>query len=923
MSMSRSLARGLLVSVLSLLATLPWLADAGVAISPGQTSGVAKALAGARAISVSGLDLSRAPTTEELAAAGQLGGRLFPTRDAEDQTRDKAARRAFGEAIERWNRHEYPAAVVLFRQYLRDFPDSPWAAEASLHIGCDALYNGRQTEAETIFSQILRDHESSDYPGARMLANKARQRLATLEVERNNLDQAAFWFGSLLQESPEWRDRTYASHWLQRLSRLAAAKEARMTCGSEALAYALEREGHLSAAARVRAEAHATMRGQSVSDLATLSAAVGRELVAVVIEPAELARLPLPAILYIGPHAPGRAGHYWVLDKAQGEHLELFDPQSQRRLSQTPGELIKEWSGTALIFPKGKSFPGRRLPPAQMGASFGGCCGLPRNEASLGDPGTQPGSQGGGQCSQGSPRWAVNVINMNFFVTDTPLWYEPAIGPPVRITLSYNSQSAIAHYEPCGNKWQLNCGSYLVVDTAGTVLVFMPDGRQDSYTPDGSGGYLRPYQVFNTLTAIGPNHFELRFPDDTVYVYQIPAGTTSQQPFLTEIRDAHNQELSLGYDASARLATITDAQGLITTISYDPSGLATNVADPFGRNASFQYDANQNLVRSVDMGGYWTSYTYDDNVYLTAITDASGSWSFNTEPADGINNNSDPYPPPGGAMYQDYRITITDAAGFPSEYHYDGYSSFTWYCGPRSYVPWRTPYDNNFADNVPRTIYYFAQMSAGRQGEVSQVVFPEGDFFNFGYDPDTGNRISITDGQDNSWTFTYNSMGRVTSATNPKGVLTSYVYADNGVDVVLVSDVLGTTRITWDAQHDVTSITDRLNRRATFAYNAFGQLTAAVDTLSVTNLYLYDASQRLVQIQRAGLGIESFTYDPLGRVLTHTDATGLTTTNQYSPLDQLTTVSYPDGRFEKFVYSACCPGLLDSGIWEGSMPFLR
>ena len=208
-------------------------------------------------------------------------------------------------------------------------------------------------------------------------------------------------------------------------------------------------------------------------------------------------------------------------------------------------------------------------------------------------------------------------------------------------------------------------------------------------------------------------------------------------------------------------------------------------------------------------------------------------------------------------------------------------------------------------------------MSAGRQGEVSRVVFPEGDTFGFGYDEDTGNLTSITDGDDNSWSYTYNSMGRVTSATSPKGVLTSLTYAANGVDLLLVSNLLGTIHVTWDAYHEVTSITDRLNQRSTFTYNAFGQLTAAVDSLQVTNLYRYDAAKRLAQIQRAGLTLESFTYDAPGRVLTHTDASGLTTTNQYSPLDQVTRISYPDGRFESYVYSACCPALLDSATDRG------
>ena len=106
-----------------------------------------------------------------------------------------------------------------------------------------------------------------------MLAAKALQRLATLEVERNNLDLAALLFRSLLQKSPDWRQRTYASHWLQRLSRFAAAKEGLMKCGAEALAYALERQGQAAAAAGLRAAAPASMRGHSLLDLVELAAA--------------------------------------------------------------------------------------------------------------------------------------------------------------------------------------------------------------------------------------------------------------------------------------------------------------------------------------------------------------------------------------------------------------------------------------------------------------------------------------------------------------------------------------------------------------------------------------------------------------------------------------------------------------------------
>ena len=137
------------------------------------------------------------------------------------------------------------------------------------------------------------------------------------------------------------------------------------------------------------------------------------------------------------------------------------------------------------------------------------------------------------------------MITMNMYATDTPMWYDPPTGPSIHISLSYNSQSSIAQYEPFGSKWTFSYGGYLIMDTSGTIIVFMPDGRSDVYTPDGSGGFNPPFQVHNTLTQLGLNHYRLQFPDGSSYVYQIPTGTSSQQPFLSEIDDAYGNKLML------------------------------------------------------------------------------------------------------------------------------------------------------------------------------------------------------------------------------------------------------------------------------------------------------------------------------------------------------------------------------------------
>jgi RHS repeat-associated protein len=514
------------------------------------------------------------------------------------------------------------------------------------------------------------------------------------------------------------------------------------------------------------------------------------------------------------------------------------------------------------------------------------------------------------------------MINMNFFVTDTPMWYDPPFGPPIRISLSYNSQSAISHNEPFGNKWIFNYGGYLIMDTSGNVTIFMPDGRQDVYTPNGAGGYNPPLQVYNRLLQIAPNHFELHFPEGTVYVYQIPPGTTSQQPFLTEIDDAYGQKLTLGYNATVQLTTLTDAQGKVFTLSYNPVGLVTNVADPFGRNASFQYDGNNNLRQITDMGGYWSTFSYDANVFMTSIGDARGTTGFYTEVPGPSGANSDNYPPPGDPnMFQNYRITVTNALGYREEFMYyagcdqDGYNGcagYSWHVGPRDYIPWQSQSVNNYRSRAPKIRYIPTHVGSGQVGKLAEILNPLADYILYGYDTTTGNRISVTDAHGHVRRYTYNSLGLLTSLTDSQGTPISFIYSTNSVDLLSISNAVGQIAAAYNPQHDITSLSSRLTNTSTVAYNSYGQIAQRVNALGITNQYLYDINGRLSAITRSGYTMETFTYDALGRVKTFTDSSGLTITNDYNNLNHLTRRTYRDERSEIYTYSSCCPNLLDS-----------
>jgi RHS repeat-associated protein len=850
------------------------------------------------------LNLSRPPSNGELMAAGQLGGPLYPTHELADPGRLSGINISFGQAIQTWNNHDYINAVELFRRHVASYPDSPWAGEALLHIGCDAQYNGRYTEAEYCFNYILEAFRGSSHAGAQMLAHKARVRLANQKTLQGNFKEAMAQFALLYQSSPDWRDRTYATHWIQRLSRQKGQEQALLNCGAQALASVLRGEGKEATAEELMGSLAPSKLGHSLNDLQALAVRYGYRCEGRQLAVSDLKKIPLPAIMQLQPRNQGDSGHYWVLEKYEQDTLALYDPQSDRRFQQTAAEFSREWAGHALVLANRENLPGQRLAAAEMQQLYGGCCGIPRAESDLGDPGTDdPG------C--GAPAWSVNKINLNFFATDTPLWYRPPIGPAVAITLSYNSQSGTAQYEICGNKWRLNYASYLTLDSGGRVTIFMPDGRRDIYTPKTDGSYKRPYQIFNTLTKLSADNFELKFPDGTVYVYKTPGE--SKQLFLVQIRDAYGQKLTFTYNAQVHLTRITDALGRQTVLTYNARGLIAKATDPFGRSATFAYDANKNLTKITDMGGYWTSFTYDANVFLTSLTNAKGTWKFYTEPSDGkdIENASNPYPAPGAAMWENYRITATNPLGRKQEYYYDGYHFVGWFVSPRSYKAYVDTENSNL--NAPKTQYQYAKTTAtttGTRGEVSEIKLPEGGGFWSNVNT-AGYRTSINDYW-SSMEFTYNAMGRTTSSTLPNYTKMTFTYAANLVDLLAVKNGLGTVALTYNTMHDVTSVTDRLGNKTAFAYNSYGQPKAITDALGGVTAFVYDAAHHLQQITRPGQVLRSFTYDSLDRVDTHTDATGLMVNFDYDNLDRITRVTYPDGKFVSIAYSTCCPRLVDS-----------
>ena len=127
-----------------------------------------------------------------------------------------------------------------------------------------------------------------------------------------------------------------------------------------------------------------------------------------------------------------------------------------------------------------------------------------------------------------------------------------------------------------------------------------------------------------------------------------------------------------------------------------------------------------------------------------------------------------------------------------------------------------------------------------------------------------GNLTQVTDADGNQTAFTYNAAGQVTSQTDATGATTNYAY---------------------DAQGNLTSQVDALGRRRDYTYNTAGQVltetwTNADGSIADVNQYSYNAAGQLVTASNHE-GTYAYTYNAAGQVATQTDPWGLTLTYGY------------------------------------------
>ena len=479
-----------------------------------------------------------------------------------------------------------------------------------------------------------------------------------------------------------------------------------------------------------------------------------------------------------------------------------------------------------------------------------------------------------------------------------------------------------------GSHWRSIYDRYLRIGSS--ITVERPDAQELIFTSNGTGGWASDSDVDFQLLQLGST-WTLIDGDDNIETYNA-AG------LLTSIQDRDGYTQSLQYNGNNQLATVTDSfgrtlqftyqgnllktviapNGLILTYGYNSSGvnpgvldrlasvtystspqtgqsyLYENAAVPFAltgiidedgnRYGTWTYDATGRATSSQHAGGAdLTSVYYNDTDGSRTVTNALGSvivYKFTT--LQGVPKVTEidrlaTASVPAAIMYQTY-----DTNGYLATVT-DWNTNLTGTANDSRGLPLVVNEAIGTAQTRTTTSTYLANSHL-----PTQVIAPR-KTTNFAYDTN-GNLLALTEtdnssilvpystsGQTRTWTNTFDNFGHVLTATGPR------------------TDVIATTRFTYDASNNVSTITDPLGHVTRMTnYTGSGLAQTMIDANNVTNQFTYDIRDRLLTrtvLAASGNATNSFAYDAVGNLVAITQPNGSQLFYQYDAAHRLTSVT--------------------------------
>ena len=405
-----------------------------------------------------------------------------------------------------------------------------------------------------------------------------------------------------------------------------------------------------------------------------------------------------------------------------------------------------------------------------------------------------------------------------------------------------------------GPRWPLTVAAdgSARLDTGARVLGFTADGRLSTITsPEGdllrierdAGGVPR------ALHHPSGRRIVLTCEDGRITGITLAAAGSGRRTAIAGFR----------YDGDGRLVEVTNISGVPARFRYDAEGRLTQWIDRTGYGYRYTYDEDGRCVGTVGEDGYlsatlayqdgrttWTdslghttTYTFDEYHHKTSVTDPLGN---TTRYAWGRHNQL---------------LSQTDPLGHTTTYGYDEQGRPTTVTRPDGVVVPAPAAGAELTGVAPRLD--LDRLRGGRprnprrvEGLAGWVVTSGGETIT--YDPE-GYPIERAGATGGVWRGEYGPFGTLRATVGADGLRTTY---------------------THDTELRITSVTDPRGLVWRYTYDPAGRLAAETDFNGRTRHFTYDAAGHLIAVTNAA-GTVEFVRDPLGNLIERRTPTGTTT----------------------------------------------
>ena len=453
--------------------------------------------------------------------------------------------------------------------------------------------------------------------------------------------------------------------------------------------------------------------------------------------------------------------------------------------------------------------------------------------------------------------------------------------------------------------------------------------RTWTYTHDASTNDLISVQDPNgliTAYSYDPYHNLLTITDPNSQTYLTNNYDLYDRVDMQVYGDGY---FEFDYDPNNSKSMLINRQNHESLVVYNAAGQIVSdttytddtAAEPNQFTTSYQYNVNNQVVRTILSDGNSIDFTYNTAGNLTGAFRKANI----DDPNDANDSNVIGITYTYDTNFPNKIRTMRDPEGEVTTYSYDSKGNLVRITYPQ--VPTASGLETPIIEFTYNT-YGQVDTATSADGIVTKYVYGTsgngygklwkvitdygtgGGYLNltteYGYDS-VGNVTSITDPNGNTTQTTYNVSDLPTQITSPSpfSYVTTLAYNKNKKLAAAASTVESSSQVTkysYDKLDNLTTITDPLNHTTRYGYTKNEEPNIVTDAESHSTKSQYDERGLVSVVTDANGSQTKYRYNVNGNLSELEDAHGNITSYYYDAFGRLSCVTYPDDTNETFTY---------------------